>query len=200
MTSPLLATFAIVVTLTTVTAASTDILLYDLRPSTELSLDDIYEYAHLLDALSGLTNRNAPGLFTIYSDSDLRWIFYMASVNWPQDANYTRVASIIDLIKVLSNDIKGVVFYDSKVPATSNLASIASGVYDLIPICYRAVPNSLYTTMRSRFERLFISKWVKQMFFDKNECSRRTNNMPWIVHYLLDFCIMSLSFFQLPSK
>ncbi len=53
----------IVVSITTVTA--TNILLYDLHPSTKLSPVEIYECAHLLGALSGLANRDAPRLVTI---------------------------------------------------------------------------------------------------------------------------------------
>ncbi len=68
--------FFIVIYITLVLTATvrsvTNILLYDLRPSIKLSTDDIYEYAHLLSAFSGLVNRNALRLFTIYSDSDLR--------------------------------------------------------------------------------------------------------------------------------
>jgi hypothetical protein len=110
--------FVIVVLITTVRSA-TNILLYDLRPSIKLSTDDIYEYAHLLGALSGLANRGAPRLFTIYSDSDLRWQSYMNSINWPQDANYTTVDSIFDLVNRLSDVINGVALYDPKVSATS---------------------------------------------------------------------------------
>ena len=144
MTSVRLVSFFAVITFT---VATTNILLYDLRPSTKLSLDDVYEYAHVLGALSGIVNRHAPRLFTIYTDSDLRWLFYMRSVNWPDNAHYTEVASLVDLVHLLSDAINGTVLYEPKVPATSNLATTASGVYDLIPICYRPVTDSLYTQL-----------------------------------------------------
>ncbi len=96
MRSFFLGIFVIVVLIATATA-TTNILLYDLRPSTKFLPNDIYEYAHLLGALSGLANRDAPRLFTIYSDSDLSWQSYMNSINWPEDANYTVVESVVDL-------------------------------------------------------------------------------------------------------
>jgi hypothetical protein len=85
--------FVTVVSIATVTT-TTNILLYDLRPSSKYLPNEIYEYAHLLGALSGLANRDAPRLFTIYSDSDFRWQSYMNSINWPEDANYTGPSAI----------------------------------------------------------------------------------------------------------
>jgi hypothetical protein len=186
MTSILLATFTILVTTITITAASTNILLYDLRPSTELPLDDIYEYAHLLGALGGLTNRNGPRLFTINGDSDLRWLVYMATLYWPQDANYTKVLSIVDLVKLLSDDIKGVVLYDPKVPATSNIASTASGVYNLIPICYKPVPNSLYTQLVTEGPQLAIQLNLVNMFTGNITGSAKADAYLWAAKHFLD--------------
>jgi hypothetical protein len=67
--------------------------------------------------MSGLANRDAPRLFTIYSDSDLRWQSYMNSINWPEDANYTVVDSVVDLVNRLSDVINGVALYDPEIPA-----------------------------------------------------------------------------------
>jgi hypothetical protein len=185
MTSSLLTILIAVFTIKTA-AATTNILLFDLRPSTNLSLDDVYEYAHLLGALSGLTNRDAPRLFTIYGDSDLRWLTYMASINWPQDANYTTIESPVDLIKLLSDVIKGVALYDPKVPATSNLASTASGVYDLIPICYRPVPNSLYTQLVVEGPQLTTKISFVNMFTGNITGSAKADAYLWAADHFLD--------------
>ena len=186
MISRLLATFVLVVTITTTIATTTNILQYDLRPSRNLSLDDIYEYAHLLGALSGLANRATPKLFTINSDSDVRWLSYMASINWPEDANYTVVASIVDLVKLLSDDIKGVALYDPKVPATSNLASISSGVYDLIPICYKPIPNSLYTQLIEGGPQLTIKINFVGVFTGNITGSAKADAYLWAAEHFLD--------------
>jgi hypothetical protein len=186
MRSLLHAVFAFVVVSITTITATTNILLYDLRPSTKLSLDDIYEHAHLLGALSGLANRNAPRLFTIYSDSDLRWQSYINSINWPQDANYTIVESIVDLVKILSDDIKGIALYDPKVPATSNLASTASGVYDLIPICYRPLPNTLYSQLVIEGPKLTINISFVDMFTGNITGSAKFDAYIWAATHFLD--------------
>ena len=177
--------FVVVLSMTTITA-STDILLYDLRPSTNLSFDDIYEYAHLLGALSGLANRDAPRLFTIYSDSDLYWHCYINSIDWPPNVNYTLVESIVDLVRLLSNDIKGVVLYDSKVPATSNLASTASGVYNLIPICYNPLPKSLYSQLVIEGPKLSVNISYVDMFTGNITGSSKADAYIWAATHFLD--------------
>ena len=184
MAAILLALFLTVASLSTV--SGTDILLYDLRPSTILDLDSVYEYAHLLGVLSGLANRNAPRLFTIYSYTDLRWQSYMNSIDWPQDANYTLVESIVDLIKYLADDIKGVALYDPQVPATSNLAATASGVYNLIPICYRPVPNSLYSQLVADGPKLPINISFVNMFTGNITGSAKADAYIWAAKHFLD--------------
>ena len=176
--------FFTVVALTAVSA--TDILLYDLRPSIKLSTDDIYEYAHLLGALSGLANRDAPRLFTIYGDSDLRWQTYMNSINWPQNPNYTAIADVVDLVRLLSNYVNGVVLYDPKVPATSNLASTAAGVYNLIPICYRPVPDSLYTQLVAQGPQLPVKMNFVGMFTGNVTGSAKADAYIWAAEHFLD--------------
>ena len=183
MTPVRLTFFCVVITFT---AATTNILLYDLRPSTTLPLDDVYEYAHVLGALTGIVNRHAPRLFTIYTDSDLRWLSYMLSVNWPEDAHYTEVASLVDLIDLLSDAINGTVLYDPKVPATSNLATTASGVYDLIPICYRPVANSLYTQLVLGGPQLAVKVDLVDMFTGNITGSAKADAYLWAATYFLD--------------
>ena len=178
--------FVTVAVLLATVRSATDILLYDLRPSVKLSTDDIYEYAHLLGALSGLANRDAPRLFTIYSDSDLRWQSYMNSINWPQDANYIAVDSIVDLVHRLSDVINGVALYDPKVPATSNLASTASGVYNLVPICYRSDPNTLYNQLVAGGPQLKINISFVNMFTGNITSSAKGDAYLWAAENFID--------------
>jgi hypothetical protein len=35
----------------------------------------------------------------------------MTSINWPQDANYTAVESVLDLVQFFSDDLKGVALF-----------------------------------------------------------------------------------------
>ena len=168
------------------TVLATDILVYDLRPSTKLSLDDVYEYAHLLGALGGLANRDSPRLYTIYTDSDVRWQGFMNSFYWPANANYTTVESIVDLVRALSDVVKGIVLYDPKVPATSNLASTAAGVFNLIPICYRPVPNSLYSQLVTEGPQLQVNISYVNMFTGNVTGSAKADAYLWAAQYFID--------------
>jgi hypothetical protein len=170
----------------TATVTPTNIFLYDLRSSVDLDLDYVYEYAHLLGVLSGLANRNTPQLFTIYSDFDLQRLDYIKSIDWPQDANYTQVTSILDLVQLLSSMIQGVALYDPKVPATSNLASTASGVYDLIPICYDPSPDSLYTQLVVHGPELIVKFNLLDMFTGNVTGSAKADAYLWAAEYFLD--------------
>lgn len=62
-----------------------------------------------------------------------------------QFVSIDNITSLITQFRVVLN---GVVLYDPKVYATSNVASTASGIYNLLPICYRPEdPTSLYNTL-----------------------------------------------------
>ena len=185
MTIIFLTRLIIAITITTSLISSSDILVYDLRSSTALSTDDIYEYAHLLGAISGIVNRDSPRLFTIYSDSDSYWLSYMHAIKWPHDANYVPVTSIVDLIQRFPDVIKGVALYDPKVPATSNLASTAAGVYNLVPICYRPVANSLYTQLVAQGPKLTILFNVVDMFTGNITGSAKADAYLWAIDRFL---------------
>ena len=165
---------------------SIDILLYDLRSSLQLSLDDIYEYSHLIGALNGLANRNSTLLYTIYTDSDIRWLNYMKSIDWPMNATYISISKITDLVHLLSNQIAGVVLYDPEVPATSNLASTASGVYNLLPICYRPVANSLYNQLVTSGPQLPVKLNLVNMFTGNITGSAKADAYLWAAEQFLD--------------
>ncbi len=166
--------------------STTNILLYDLRPSSKYLPNAAYEYAHLLGTLSGLANRDTPRLFTIYSDSDLRWQSYMNLINWSEDANYTVVESVVDLVNRLSDVINGVALYDPKVPATSNLASTASGVYNLMSICYRPIPNTLYSQLVTGGPQLKINIIFVNMFTGNITTSAKGDAYLWTAEHFLD--------------
>lgn len=157
-----------------------------MRSSLKLGLEDIYEYAHLMGALCGLANRNTSRLFVIYSDADLGWLSYMKSINWPQEANYTVVESLLDVIEIFSDVIKGVALYDPKVPATSNLASTASGVYDLIPICYKPISNSLYSQLVTGGPRIAVQINFVGMFTGNITGSAKADAYLWAAQHFLD--------------
>jgi hypothetical protein len=118
----------------------------------------------------------------------------MASIKWPEDANYTLVTSIVDLVNLLSDHIKGVALYDPKVPATSNLASSASGIYDLIPICYKPVPNSLYTQLVDGGPQLLIKISFVGVFTGNITGSAKADAYLWAAKHFLDSKLADASY------
>ena len=129
--------------------AANTVYFYDLRYTAKLSPDDAFEHMHLLAALSGLVNREEPKLYTNLTDSDSTWKEYLTqSGEWLAGTTFIPTANVSSLVNSFKSYIKGVVLYDPNVHATSNVASTASGVYDLLPVCYRPDnPTSLYNAL-----------------------------------------------------
>jgi hypothetical protein len=118
--------------------------LFDLRYTLKLNSTDSYEHVHLVAALGGLANRYQPNLYVLYTEQDTIYLDYMKQIQWPENTTYQTLATIESLLLNFNNVYQGVVLYDPNVPATSNVASTAAGVQNLLPICKRDEPGSLY--------------------------------------------------------
>lgn len=121
---------------------------YNLSYTTQLDRQSAFEHTHLVAALSGLVNRDRPVLYTLLTNADADWKSYLTSREWLNSTQFILVSNISALVQLFQSSIKGVALYDPSVYATSNLASTASGVYDLLPVCYRPQdPHSLYSVL-----------------------------------------------------
>lgn len=139
---------------------------YDLSYVAELSPQNAYEHMHLVAALSGLANREQALLYTNLTAADLEWKTYLTGKDqWLNQTLFLPVPNITSLIKALSSFYKGVVLYDPKVFSTSNIASTISGVYNLLPVCYRPEDaSSLYSQLVASGPKLSVEMNLVAMF------------------------------------
>ncbi len=128
------------------------IVYYDLTPLRALKLDDdaqrwrFWDESQLVFALQGLVNRTEPRLFVRFiADADDFWWEQMTGADgWLAGRKVEKVSSLVDLLTRFRDAYRGVVVWDPRVPATSNLASTIAGCDDLLPVRYDTGEGSLY--------------------------------------------------------
>lgn len=124
---------------------------YDANDPAQVS--DAWDHAHVVSTLQGIVNRDAPLLYVRFVESgriqvDDYWLEkFRAPGGWLANRPIQPIASLPALIGRFRDRIKGVVVYDPRVHATSNLASTIAGVEDLIAIRYDTRPTSLFTQL-----------------------------------------------------
>lgn len=137
-------------------AGAPPIYYYDLTQLNQLNLKDgaqarrAWDTLHLVASLQGIVNRDSPVLFVRFmKHPDDFWLDYLReSGNWLADRPITRVDTLESLLRTFASRVKGIVLYDEKVPATSNLASTMAGIEDRLALRYDPSPNSLYTELQ----------------------------------------------------
>lgn len=109
-----------------------------------------WDHCHAVATLQGIVNRDAPRLYVrsvqAYGRNvDDFWLEKMSEPGqWLHGRKRETIPDIRALIQRYRKFIKGVVLYDPRVPATSNLASTLAGACDLIALRYDLAPDSLY--------------------------------------------------------
>ncbi|MDD3469298.1 MAG: GxGYxYP family putative glycoside hydrolase [Thermoguttaceae bacterium] len=140
--------------------------IYDLTPTSRIDRTDsaarraAWDEATLVSSLQGIVNRHAPRLYLDFVQSNGISVdrFWLQTFSDPQAAPDTAAGwlatrsriEIHQLSELLANfrpDFDGVVIYDERVPATSNLAATIAGVENLLPLRYDSSPHSLYTKL-----------------------------------------------------
>jgi len=110
----------------------------------------IWDETHFVTSIQGLVNRKQPRLYVYLVGEESGRIdrFWMERLRapgaWLADWKLEPLADLKALVQAFRADIKGLVVYDERVPATSNVASTAAGVEDLACVRYDPSPNSLY--------------------------------------------------------
>ena len=142
---------------------------YDLTPTlaydlhTERGSRNAWAEAHLVAALQGLVNRRHPRLYITYVNGDTGkpggidrfWLGHMrVPGGWLARTSLHPLPTLEDLVQTFRPHVKGVVLYDLRVPATSNVASTAAGCEDLLPIAYDPAPGSVYDRLVAHGPRL----------------------------------------------
>ena len=135
---------------------------YDLTPTLAYDLHaergsrNAWAEVHLVAALQGLVNREHPRLYITYVTGDTGkpggidrfWLYHLrAPGGWLAKMPLHLLPALESLVQTFRPHIKGVVLYDLRVPATSNVASTAAGCEDLLPIAYDPAPGSVYNRL-----------------------------------------------------
>lgn len=129
---------------------------YDARPLRSLDLGEpknaarVWDTLHLLAALQGLVNRKSPRFYLFYcaefgTDTDQFWWDWLRGEDgWLRTAEVRPLSDVDAALQAFRSDFRGLVVYDPRVPATSNLASTAAGCESLLPVRFDPAPGSLF--------------------------------------------------------
>lgn len=111
----------------------------------------IWDETHFVTSVQGLVNRKQPRLYVyLVGDENGRvdrfWMERLrAPGSWLADWKLQPLPDLKSLVQKFRADIRGLVVYDERVPATSNVASTAAGVESLACVRYDPSPTSLYS-------------------------------------------------------
>ncbi len=110
-----------------------------------------YDKVMLATCLQGIVNRETPRLFVRYNtEPDDFWFEKMTEPGaWLADRKVERVGSVAELLAKFPEAVKGLVVWDERVPATSNVAATVAGVDDLLAVRFDESEGSLYREMTS---------------------------------------------------
>ncbi len=144
---------------------------YDARPLRRLDLRDpknatrVWDTLHLLAALQGLANRPSPRLYLFYcaefgTDTDQFWFDWLRGEDgWLKSSTVRTLADVEQALTTFRSVYKGLVVYDPKIPATSNVASTVAGCDGLLPVRFDAAPDSLFTRLTQHL-RIPVRNWL----------------------------------------
>jgi len=129
-----------------------------------------WDETHFVTSIQGIVNRDSPNLYIIitpipYGDetngsADKFWLDKMTiKGEWLGNWNQNQIPNLDAFISMYKNKINGLVVYDDKVPATSNVASTVAGVENLACVRYDIAPNSLYTKL-TKEHKIPVKKWL----------------------------------------
>jgi hypothetical protein len=136
-------------------ASDDPVLRYDMTAVLGLDLEDpsarrrLWDETQLVAALQGLANRAEARLYLRYNaePDDFWWAQMTKEGGWLAGRAVEQVPDLETLLARLADCYKGVVLWDERVPATSNLASTLAGCEDLLPVRYDPAEGSLYSRL-----------------------------------------------------
>ncbi len=144
---------------------------FDAHPLKKLNLAKpdnarkVWDTLHLLAALQGLANRNTPRFYLFYcnhfnTNTDKFWFDWFRGVDgWLKGVEIRPLTSLTEVVMTFRDSFDGLVVYDPKVPATSNLASTAAGVERLLPVPFDNLPHSPFALLTGRLQ-LPVKLWL----------------------------------------
>lgn len=149
---------------------SPNYVLYDLTHLDKIDLADpaarrrAWDELHLVSALQGLANRNQPNLYVLWVGDkghiDRFWLEKMQqSGEWMDGWKGEVAQNLEELLERFSCFYRGLVVWDEKVPATSNLASTIAGAEDLLPVRFDKARDSLFLKLTQK-AGLRVERWL----------------------------------------
>ena len=128
---------------------------YDMTELTRVELDDpvqarrAWDTAHLVASVQGIVNRAEPRLFVRFMEHpDDFWFDYCTGESgWLEGRPVEKIPSLEALLQRFADDLDGVVVYDDRVPATSNLASTIAGIENRVCLRYDPSEKSVYAAV-----------------------------------------------------
>ncbi|MBR5605769.1 MAG: hypothetical protein IKW70_04980, partial [Verrucomicrobia bacterium] len=136
---------------------------------------EIWDTLHALAALQGIVNREKPQLYFDYCsgfgvETDEFWLkWYQTEDGWLKDTQIIQLKSVEEVFDTFKDVPQGLVIYDPQVDSTSNLASTAAGIYDLIPVRWSEQTNSICQKLLSRYHYP-----IKEIFINNDGSSKFT--------------------------
>ena len=121
--------------------------LHELDRSDPAQAREAWDTAHLVASVQGIVNREGPALFVRFMPHpDDFWFDYLRGEGqWLAGRDVVRLDSVEDVLRTFEPQLKGVVVYDERVWATSNLASTMAGVEDRVCLRYDPSERSVYS-------------------------------------------------------
>ncbi len=134
-------------------------------------IDTVY----FLVSLQGLVNREAPRLYILatqnffemelmsanpgyrrreVTDVDRFWLEYMGDKGYVDEEQLQTTSSLETVVRRFRSEIKGLVLWDLALPATVNVAQIASGCEDLLVVRHDPAPGSFHQRLVTKFPDL----------------------------------------------
>ena len=102
----------------------------------------MYDLVHAAAVLQGIVNRKGPRMMIRILETDQEWLEFLRErggwlenvrlVEFREEGNPEK--AFLDVVDRFRKDIRGLVVWDRNVYATSNVASTAAGVDDLLPV------------------------------------------------------------------
>lgn len=111
----------------------------------------LWDESHLVAALQGLANRDRPRLYvrTLAEPDDFWWERMTEAGGWLAGKAIEHAADLSELLRRFRSSYRGLVVYDERVPATSNLASTIAGCENLLPVRLDEADGALYCRLTS---------------------------------------------------
>jgi hypothetical protein len=135
-------------------------------PQNPADVRQAWDHAHAVASLQGIVNRDSPKLYVFFVENEginidrYWWEKYRKPGKWLSERDTIVYSNIVELINAHKSDINGVVVYDPKVAATSNIASAVAGIEDVIAIRYDTASTSLYSQLVLNGPKLPVKIWL----------------------------------------